>query len=1174
MSRPVQTLLCTDIVGSTDRLLQLRDATWAALLARHHGVIRAVLAAHGGREVDTAGDGFLARFDAPASAVRAALAAVEAIAPLGIELRAGLHTSEVELHGDQIAGVGVHLAARVMAEADPGQVLASSTVRDLMAGSELGFVDLGMRHLKGFAEPWRLFALDPATVLDSKPEPVMSEPPGQVRDGLRVRFPRLLSISPTFVGRAEELQLLQATRRRAAGGEPTVVLVGGEAGVGKTRLVAELTTRCVAGGTRVLAGGCVPMGGDGLPYAPIVEALRPLPEEFGVDAMLELAGPSWQELARVLPSLGESETGPAGQVVQPRLFELLLGLLGRLSEQTSVVLVVEDLHWADQSTRDLLAFLVRNLRQERVLLVVTYRIDEPRTGGLGPWLAELDRGGPVQRLELRRLDRAETAAQLTGILDATPAADLVDGVFVRSEGNPFFTEELLAVVRGGSRELPATLRDLLSGRVAGLPDPARQALSAVAVAGRRVPHRLLATVVGLDDQQLVQGLRAAISDQLLVTRPGQDGYDLRHALLREVIDADLLPGERMELHAGYARALTQRPELAEGPLAALAAELAAHWDAAGEPARALPARVQAGLAADRAHAFPEAQRHYERALELWDQVLQPESLAGTDRLELLTSAADAARFSGRIQRALVLLTEARDQLDPASDPVRVALLLMRLGHARWGTGDEPACLAALEEAVRILPATPSAERARVLAAQAQWLLAADRYGEAERRATEALAVARTVGARAEEGQALEVLGTCTADIGHLEQALGIAEEAGNAEATLLAYDHLGIILSYAGRTREAAAVMRQGLAAAHGLGLEQAIGSQLAADLAGELVDLGDWDGCDRVLSEALDRDTNQAGLLHGAKGRLELGRGDFQSARQHLELAGRLGPARWRQLGSRSGLAELAIWEGRYDDGRAIVDQVLGELERLDLGEEKPFDAAEICALGLRVEADCADLAHAGRTAAGVEQARRRAEPLLTSLRAMTGPAANPRDAWTPCFAALGEAEWSRLQGRPDPQAWQRAAEHWERLELPYRAAYARFRQAEALLAARAPRAQIQPVLQAAHRATVTLGAGPLRREIELLAGRGRLGVEQPVDAAAVPDAPPSPAASLGLTHRETEVLALVAAGRTNRQIAQALFITEKTASLHISRILAKLGVAGRGEAAAVAHRLGLDRQ
>jgi len=179
-----------------------------------------------------------------------------------------------------------------------------------------------------------------------------------------------------------------------------------------------------------------------------------------------------------------------------------------------------------------------------------------------------------------------------------------------------------------------------------------------------------------------------------------------------------------------------------------------------------------------------------------------------------------------------------------------------------------------QEAVRILPATPSAERARVLAAQAQWLLLADRYREAERRATEALAVARTVGARAEEGHALDVLGTCTTDIGHLEQALRIAEEVGNPEGIVRAYNSLGAALSYTGRTREAVPVVRQGLLVARGLGLERAIGSYLAAILAGELFELGDWEGSDRVLTEALERDTNQAGLLHGTKGRLELGRG------------------------------------------------------------------------------------------------------------------------------------------------------------------------------------------------------------------------------------------------------------------------------------------------------------
>jgi hypothetical protein len=194
--------------------------------------------------------------------------------------------------------------------------------------------------------------------------------------------------------------------------------------------------------------------------------------------------------------------------------------------------------------------------------------------------------------------------QLAGILGAAPATGLVDAVFARSQGNPFFTEELLAMVRAGSDGLPATLRDLLRGRVAALPDPASKVLEVVAMAGRRTSHRLLAAVVGLDDQGLVKALRAAVGSQLLVTVPDLDGYEVRHALLREVIDADLLPGERARLHAALAQTLTDQPELADGPPAATAAELAAHWDAAGEPTRALPARVQAGLAAERAHAFP------------------------------------------------------------------------------------------------------------------------------------------------------------------------------------------------------------------------------------------------------------------------------------------------------------------------------------------------------------------------------------------------------------------------------------------------------------------------------------------------------------------------------------------------------------------------------------------
>ena len=274
MSRRVQTLLFTDIVGSTNRLRDLGDAAWAAVLVRHHEVIRAVLADHGGREVDTAGDGLLARFDAPAPALHAAVAAVAAVAPLRIEIRAGLHTGEVELHGEAMTGVGVHLAARVMGEAGPGQVLVSATVRELMAGSGLGFVDLGMRELKGFAERWRLFALDPATVQGGEAELAADEPAVGDRGGTGVPFPGLLAVGRAagYIGREELLGRLKQVRREAAAGGCRAVLLCGEPGIGKTRTAAEVAQAAFDEGAIALYGRCDEE--IGVPYQPFAEALN------------------------------------------------------------------------------------------------------------------------------------------------------------------------------------------------------------------------------------------------------------------------------------------------------------------------------------------------------------------------------------------------------------------------------------------------------------------------------------------------------------------------------------------------------------------------------------------------------------------------------------------------------------------------------------------------------------------------------------------------------------------------------------------------------------------------------------------------------------------------------------------------------------------------------------
>ena len=988
--------------------------------------------------------------------------------------------------------------------------------------------------------------------------------------------------SPTLVGRIEELGVLEAAQGRAANGEPAVVLVGGEAGIGKTRLVAELADRHRATGARVLAGGCLPAGGDGLPYAPIVEALRPLPTELGGGAVRQLVGPSWAELARLLPSLGEPASGPAGHAAQARLFELLLGLLGRLGEQAPLVLVVEDLHWADQSTRQLLAFLVRNLRAERLLLVVTYRNDEPHPDRLGPYLAELDRSGRVARLELDRLDRAATVAQLTAILDTVPAADLVEAVFARSEGNPFFTEELLAAVRAGSNALPATSRDLLQGRIDGLPDQPKQVLRVAAVAGRQVSHRLLAAVAGLDDQPLEGALREVVARQLLVARPGEGGYQFRHALLWEVVDADLLPGERARLHAAYAHALTQQPELATGSPAVAAAELAAHWDAAGELVRALPARVQAGLAAERAHAFAEAHRHYQRALRLWERVADPGRPVGLDRVELLARAAEAVALTGAAGDAAGLLQDTLSRVDPVAEPVRAAVLLARLGTHRRVAGDEAGALAALTQAEGLVTgAPPSPEVARVLAACAYGQLLRARPEQAIACSQAAIAAARAVGATAEEATALRVLAAGLAGIGGLERALDLllqarrlAEEVEDAEAIMGTYMTTGHLLVWAGREREALQDAQQGYRRAHELGLQYATGSFVAGNLGFRLLETGRWGECEQLTREALASDTWGAFNLRVVRGVLLARQGAFTAAREQLELALRLSPPYLRDS-VWLGQAEFALWAGRQDQAAtAVAAGLRGWAERDPASTQTHPDDSEWYPLALRLEADRAEQAAARQAGEEVAQAQRRAAPLVAELdRLQAAPPPQARYPYVNGNLLLARAEQSRLEGRSDPQRWRAAAAAWEQLEYPFEAAYARFREAEALLAHGSSRPQAGQALRSAHQTAVALDAAPLRREIEALAKRGRLRLDDHPDTAAVSKAP-SPAASLGLTRRETEVLALVATGRTNQQIGRELFITEGTAGVHVSRILTKLGVASRVEAAAIAHRLGLDNE
>ena len=445
--------------------------------------------------------------------------------------------------------------------------------------------------------------------------------PGGILEGMSAP-----TISAPLVGRTDELAALRSALAAVRDGTPASVLIGGEAGVGKSRLLSEFTAAEQAAGTRVLTGGCLELGPDGLPFAPFTAVLRDLVRELGPDGLAGLlAGGTIRELARLLPELGEPlATVDAGEA-RARLFEQVLVLLERLAESAPIVLAIEDAHWADQSSRDLLAFLIRNQRAlDGVLIVVTYRSDElHRTHPLRPLIAELDRVDWVQRIDLPRLTRREAGELATWITGRVPDATWTDRLYRRTEGNPLFLETLLASQDTETGELPDSLRDLVLISVRRLPEESQEVLRIASTGGRRIGHALLAAVSGLEPDQLIRVLRPAVTANILVTEA--DDYVFRHALIREAVHDDLLPGEHGRLHARFAEAIEANRDLVPPHRAHI--EMAHHWYSAHDVPWALISAWQAATEQSKSVAHAERLTMLARVLELWDQV--PDAATGS-----------------------------------------------------------------------------------------------------------------------------------------------------------------------------------------------------------------------------------------------------------------------------------------------------------------------------------------------------------------------------------------------------------------------------------------------------------------------------------------------------------------------------------------------------------------
>ncbi|MFB9197597.1 AAA family ATPase [Actinomadura verrucosospora] len=957
-------------------------------------------------------------------------------------------------------------------------------------------------------------------------------------------------VSPVLIGRDDEIAVLRAAYERSRAGIPATLLVSGEAGIGKSRLVATAVGD-LPGDPLVLSGGCLELGSEGTPYVPFVAVLRDLVRRLGRDRVAALLPPGGAALGDLLPDLGPAPAryGPA------RLLEEMLTLLGRAAETRPVVVLVEDLHWADASSRELFAYLARNLAGVAVLLVGTVRTGELAAGHPNRrTLAELGRSDAVSRVDLGPLEHRHVAALLAAADGRPPDPARSVRIHRRSGGNPLFVEALSTA----GETPPGDLRTLLLARVTDLPDPAREALEAMAVAGAELDDDLVSAVAGGPGRDLGHALGDLTERELVVAR--ENGYAIRHDLIREAVYDALPPPRRRRMHARYAAALAARAAPA-GPAAGGTA-LAEHWTAAGEFARALPAAWHAADRAGRQNAYDEQLHLLELVLEHWPKAPEPARLIGADRTVVLERAATAAFNAGRSAAGVAYGTAALDELDPAAEPERAARLLGLRGRLQSridGGGRDD-----LRRAVELAPPGASEElRGRLLSALAFVEFMAFDLDDCRRHAAQALELADRLGDDALRAPALLVLGALHGTHGELEEAAGAfaearraADAAGDAHTFLTTFQWESTFLGDAGRYEEAVELARTGQEVAERLGQARSRGSMLANTRGVPLVYLGRWDEAMRVVDDAL---ALAPPPLYAAF--LRLIAAEIAHRRGQTELGGTL----LRQVTefamhtvgaaeAKSWLALLRLDRALGQDDLGAADHVVGEHLPTAAGRWPPQETARFAVLGARVQRARRAAAPRNRRVAD-ETADRLAAlaRMLGSLRTETPV----MDAYRRTFRALTEGG--------ELAAWDEAAAAWRDLGNRYETAVVLVEAAGAALASN-NRPGARSRLREARAIADDLGAAPLRARIDDLAARGRL-----TDDAAPPGESGGAARAFGLTRRELDVLRLLAGGRTNQRIAAELFISANTVATHVTRILTKLGAASRTEAAAKARESGL---
>ncbi len=954
-----------------------------------------------------------------------------------------------------------------------------------------------------------------------------------------------------FVGRSDELGGFGGAAASARDGVPVVLLVSGEAGIGKTTFVKEGARRS---DVPLHVGRCVQMGGDVIPLAPLADLLRQI-DRANPGVLND--GPRLAPLARWMS--GELDDRPNVGTASTSLFVAVLDLLTQLADDALAV-AFEDLHWADAVTWDLFEFLARNLVDERVVLIGSYRTDEVGTAVQRRRLAGLPLLPGARRIHLDGLDRADVGECVAGLLGAPAPPHVVDEILARGQGNPFFTEELVAAHLAGE-SIPVVLSDLISADVVALDEPTRQVLGALATVGRETSHELLTRIAGLDEPTVESAVRVAVEAQLLVVDRNTDAYRFRHALIGEVVYADLLPSQRNRLHRRVADALCEQPnDVLSRP--DRAGELAFHLDRAGDREAAFAALLSAADAAEEI-APATALAHLERSFELWDSVTT--TLPGEQRSHRLWQAAELAAGAVGNARAVEL---AQGALELGPPPEGESRGHERLARYLWGAGQLETSRIEFEKAVSLISTDGSIEAAPVYAGLGQAELMSGNYELAEQWCLRTLDAVGTPSADLPSWvMARRVQGVVRSCLGDPEGGVELCREAWRSAPTALgralATLYLCVALLDAGRNEEAVNVALDAVVEGQLAGLDASYGGYSDALAAEGLSRLGRWSDAAALLVRHSTDDTLPVGIMRvaGVGAMLAARRGDTVEAGRLLAVASAQPVDGWHRT-----TLDITI---------AGVRLVLGEWAEASAAAERGWDGVPadvvlwsarfaMASVGAEVERalDAVAVQQPIELTAIVDRLRRRVDSVATAVES-TPPARASLD--TAANLAQAHASLTRLTS-PDPDAWSTAAQRWNDLGDQWWVAVATFHEAEAAAATGAVD-RAAATLREAHRRASEMGAAPLVAKIEALSRRTRLSVEAPVRVV-LDD---TSVHKLGLTTREAEVLGLVAAGLTNGQIGTELFISEKTASVHVSNILRKLGVTSRVDAAAVAQRLGI---